>query len=113
MALIALLALAMAGSASAQQRTWPILEQAGLGGTWAGNCQAPAAPTNWFLTFYGDASGVGRRAADRGPADPALAVVVDTAQSEGKGRLQMRLRNDDANWGSTNATRSTSPSKWP
>lgn len=99
-ALIAIFLL-LADPATAQQ-TWAVLAKMGVGGTWAAVCTEDVSDSNWFHTYYGDKSGVGRRRADRGAALPPLNSTIDSSQNLTPTTFLMRIRNDDAGWGETN-----------
>lgn len=97
--LTALLAL-LSGTASAQT-TWNAMQSFGLTGTWSASCKDPASPANSWMTYYQD-GGVVRRTLDRGPGQPSLMVVIDSAKIITSTTIAARFRNDDPNWGNAN-----------
>lgn len=92
-------ALLLAAPAQADQ-VLPVMQKAGLMGTWAANCDAPEAANNPFVVYYVAANGLVRRRLERGAAGPTLDGTVDRAEALGPTTYRLLLRNEDPNWGS-------------
>jgi hypothetical protein len=75
-------ALLLAAPAQADQ-VLPVMQKAGLMGTWAANCDAPEAANNPFVVYYVAANGLVRRRLERGAAGPTLDGTVDRAEALG------------------------------
>ena len=98
----ALWALLLFPAPAFAETTWDVLQRFGWTGTWAASCQdAPSAKNVWTILTR-DPDGVVKRKLDRGPDGPPLISVVDSAQVVTPSTMQVRLRNDDPNWGAMN-----------
>jgi hypothetical protein len=98
----ALWALLLFPAPAFAETIWDVLQRFGWTGTWAASCQdAPSAKNVWTILTR-DPDGVVKRKLDRGPDGPPLISVVDSAQVVTPSTMQVRLRNDDANWGAMN-----------
>jgi hypothetical protein len=96
-----LLALSLPAPAFAET-TWDTLQRFGWTGTWAAACKDPPSIRNVWTIVSRDPDGVVKRKLDRGADGPPLMSVVDSAQIVTPSTLQVRLRNDDPNWGKMN-----------
>src|SRR5688572_9571574 len=97
-ALVTLLLSCSASPASVQQ-VWSVLAKLNVGGTWASPCTEAPSDTNWYQTYFKDAAGTARRQANRGPEKPQLNSTIDSDHHLTPTTFLMRIRNDDANWG--------------
>jgi hypothetical protein len=101
-ATIVTLLLAFWANCATAETAWSVMAKVGAGGAWAAICSAQPSSSNWFLTYYADKTGIARRLANRGPAETKLNNTIDSAQYLTPTTFLMRIRNDDANWGSNN-----------
>jgi hypothetical protein len=93
----------LSGRALAQvDPTWPALMSIGMNGTWAIDCSKAASSTNGRLTYYLGADNRVWRKYDRGPGTDSLNITIDSAHLASPTTIQVRIRNDDPNWGSMN-----------
>ena len=79
----------------------PVMQKAGLIGTWAQSCNKPASTDNHYVIYYATAAGtVGRRL----EVDPGLAAeaTVEEAEILSPTKVRIRLRLDDLKWGPAN-----------
>ncbi len=96
--------LALLSNAAFAQTAWDAMQAFGLTGTWSLNCHAPASGSNYWMTYYRDASGVARRSLDRGDNGSKLMLAIDSAHLITSTTLAARMRNDDPGWGDSNGT---------
>ena len=96
-----LLLAAAAPSALAADPAWPTMQKAGMTGTWAANCTAPAHPDNPYDTFYGDAAGKAGYRSNRG-ADGIANVTILEARVLTATTIFVRLKYDDPKFGQSN-----------
>jgi len=93
---------ALLANAAFAQTTWDAMQSFGLTGTWSPSCKTAASPSNYWMTYYLDASGVVRRRVDLGPDRANLMNAVDSARIMTSTTIDTHIRNDDPGYGETN-----------
>ncbi len=93
---------ALLANAAFAQTAWDAMQSFGLTGTWSPSCQTAPAPSNYWMSYYLDSSGVVRRRVDLGPSRTNLMSAVDSAQIVNATTLDTHIRNDDPGYGATN-----------
>jgi hypothetical protein len=94
--------LALLPSTAFSDTAWEAFARFGGAGTWALSCRDAPSPENPWMIYFKDANGAVRRTMNRGSDKRHLIVTIDRARRVTATTMEVFIRNDDPDWGSTN-----------